>query len=101
MCLCLLPIGITVAVSFVFLCACLRVLVPALLLNNPAYHVVLSDDRKGPRPLVVPSASQAQEKSLNVPQGKRAPKGPTEPGRAHSQLQTPLTVGAQMGDMLD
>lgn len=36
----------------------------ALLLNNPAYHVVLSDDRKGPRPLVVPSA----EKSLNVPQ---------------------------------
>lgn len=83
--------------SFVFLCACPPVLVPALLLNNPAYHVVLSDDRKGPRPLVVPSA----EKSLNVPQGKRAPKGPTEPGRAHSQLQTPLTVGAQMGDMLD
>lgn len=74
-------------VSFVFLCVCSRVLTPALLLNNPAYHVVLSDDRKGSRPLVVPSASQAQEKSLNVPQGKRAQNGPAAPGRAHTRLQ--------------
>ncbi|KAF7670150.1 hypothetical protein LDENG_00049800 [Lucifuga dentata] len=40
----------------------------ALLLNNPAYHLLLSDQRKGSRALVVPSTSQAQEKSLNVPQ---------------------------------
>ncbi|KAM9352996.1 epithelial discoidin domain-containing receptor 1 [Symphorus nematophorus] len=40
----------------------------ALLLNNPAYHLLLSDHRKGPRPLVVPGTTQAQEKSLNVPQ---------------------------------
>ncbi|TWW79011.1 epithelial discoidin domain-containing receptor 1 isoform X1 [Takifugu flavidus] len=40
----------------------------ALLLNNPGYHVVLSDDRKGLRPLNVLGTSQAQEKSLNVPQ---------------------------------
>ncbi|XP_067457210.1 epithelial discoidin domain-containing receptor 1 isoform X2 [Thunnus thynnus] len=39
----------------------------ALLLNNPAYHVLLSDHRKDSRPLVVPSTTQAQEKSLNVP----------------------------------
>uniref|UniRef100_A0A4W6C6H6 receptor protein-tyrosine kinase n=1 Tax=Lates calcarifer TaxID=8187 RepID=A0A4W6C6H6_LATCA len=30
----------------------------ALLLNNPAYHLLLSDHRKGSRPLVVPSTSQ-------------------------------------------
>ncbi|XP_061632863.1 epithelial discoidin domain-containing receptor 1 isoform X2 [Phyllopteryx taeniolatus] len=35
----------------------------ALLLNNPAYHLLLSDHRKGSRP----STCQAQEKSLNVP----------------------------------
>ncbi|XP_077576748.1 epithelial discoidin domain-containing receptor 1 [Stigmatopora nigra] len=35
----------------------------ALLLNNPAYHLFLSDHRKGSRP----STCQAQEKSLNVP----------------------------------
>ncbi|XP_035497179.1 epithelial discoidin domain-containing receptor 1 isoform X1 [Scophthalmus maximus] len=40
----------------------------ALLLNNPAYHLLLSDHRKGLRPLVVPSTAQTQEKSLNVPQ---------------------------------
>ncbi|XP_053288782.1 epithelial discoidin domain-containing receptor 1 isoform X2 [Pleuronectes platessa] len=40
----------------------------ALLLNNPAYHLLLSDHRKGSRPLVVPGTAQAQEKSLNVPQ---------------------------------
>ncbi|TKS82272.1 Epithelial discoidin domain-containing receptor 1 [Collichthys lucidus] len=40
----------------------------ALLLNNPAYHLLLSDHRNGSRPLVVPSTTQAQEKSLNVPQ---------------------------------
>ncbi|KAK1896072.1 Epithelial discoidin domain containing receptor 1 [Dissostichus eleginoides] len=37
-----------------------------LLLNNPAYHLLLSDHRKGCTP--VPNTSQAQEKSLNVPQ---------------------------------
>ncbi|XP_031708538.1 epithelial discoidin domain-containing receptor 1 isoform X3 [Anarrhichthys ocellatus] len=40
----------------------------ALLLNNPAYHLLLSGHRNGSRSLVVPSTSQAQEKSLNVPQ---------------------------------
>nr|XP_019948483.1 PREDICTED: epithelial discoidin domain-containing receptor 1 isoform X3 [Paralichthys olivaceus] len=40
----------------------------ALLLNNPAYHLLLSDHRKGSRPLVIPGTAQAQEKSLNVPQ---------------------------------
>ncbi|XP_078143072.1 epithelial discoidin domain-containing receptor 1 isoform X3 [Centroberyx gerrardi] len=40
----------------------------ALLLNNPAYHLLLSDQRQGSRPLAVPSTTQAQEKSLNVPQ---------------------------------
>nr|XP_046255107.1 epithelial discoidin domain-containing receptor 1 isoform X3 [Scatophagus argus] len=40
----------------------------ALLLNNPAYHLLLSDHRKGSRNLAVPGISQAQEKSLNVPQ---------------------------------
>ncbi|XP_028280197.1 epithelial discoidin domain-containing receptor 1 isoform X3 [Parambassis ranga] len=40
----------------------------ALLLNNPAYHLLLPDHRKGSRALVVPSSTQAQEKSLNVPQ---------------------------------
>lgn len=40
----------------------------ALLLNNPAYHVLLPDPRKGLRALVVPSSTQAQEKSLNVAQ---------------------------------
>ncbi|XP_047454843.1 epithelial discoidin domain-containing receptor 1 isoform X3 [Mugil cephalus] len=40
----------------------------ALLLNNPGYHLLLPDHRKGQRALVVPSSSQAQEKSLNVPQ---------------------------------
>uniref|UniRef100_A0A8C4E0H5 receptor protein-tyrosine kinase n=1 Tax=Dicentrarchus labrax TaxID=13489 RepID=A0A8C4E0H5_DICLA len=39
-----------------------------LLLNNPAYHLLLSDHRKGSRPLVVPGTTLAQEKSLNVPQ---------------------------------
>ncbi|XP_041649238.1 epithelial discoidin domain-containing receptor 1 isoform X3 [Cheilinus undulatus] len=39
-----------------------------LLKNNPAYDLLLSDHRKGARSLVVPSTSQAQEKSLNVPQ---------------------------------
>lgn len=53
---------------------------PALLLNNPAYHLLLSDHRHGSRPLVVPST--AQEKSLNVPQGKRPQTGPTQSGGA-------------------
>nr|XP_057908888.1 epithelial discoidin domain-containing receptor 1 isoform X5 [Doryrhamphus excisus] len=35
----------------------------ALLLNNPAYHLLLSDHRKGSRP----GTCQAQEKNLNVP----------------------------------
>lgn len=39
-----------------------------LLKNNPAYDLLLSDHRKGARSLVVPGTSQAQEKSLNVPQ---------------------------------
>lgn len=67
-------------VSSVFLCVCSPVLTPALLLNNPGYHVVLSDDRKGSRALGLPSTGRAQEKSLNVPQGKRAGKGPAERG---------------------
>lgn len=54
--------------------------VPALLLNNPGYHVVLSADRNGSRPLVAPSRAPAQEKSLNVPQGKRHQSGPGESG---------------------
>uniref|UniRef100_H3CRF4 receptor protein-tyrosine kinase n=1 Tax=Tetraodon nigroviridis TaxID=99883 RepID=H3CRF4_TETNG len=57
---------------------CPRLLAPALLLNNPAYHVVLSGNRKGSRPLATPSASQAQEKSLNVPQVHEEP--PPYPG---------------------
>lgn len=40
----------------------------ALLLNNPAYHLLLPDPRKGSRAVVVPSSTQAQEKSLNVAQ---------------------------------
>ncbi|XP_022069972.1 epithelial discoidin domain-containing receptor 1 isoform X3 [Acanthochromis polyacanthus] len=40
----------------------------ALLLNNPAYHLLLPDPRKGPRAVLVPSSTQAQEKSLNVAQ---------------------------------
>lgn len=39
----------------------------ALLLNNPAYHLLLSDHRKGSRPTVAPSSARAPEKSLNVP----------------------------------
>ncbi|MEQ2158126.1 hypothetical protein GOODEAATRI_009012, partial [Goodea atripinnis] len=39
-----------------------------LLLNNPAYHLLLPDHRKGSRAVVVPRSTQAQEKSLNVPQ---------------------------------
>ncbi|XP_067365565.1 epithelial discoidin domain-containing receptor 1 isoform X2 [Channa argus] len=38
----------------------------ALPLSNPAYHLLLSDHRKGSRPLGIPSTTQ--EKSLNVPQ---------------------------------
>ncbi|CAG6015021.1 unnamed protein product [Menidia menidia] len=40
----------------------------ALLLNNPACHLHLPDHRNGSRAVVVPSSTQAQEKSLNVPQ---------------------------------
>ncbi|XP_037532123.1 epithelial discoidin domain-containing receptor 1 [Nematolebias whitei] len=40
----------------------------ALLLNSPVYHLLLPDHRKGSRALVIPSSTQAQEKSLNVPQ---------------------------------
>ncbi|XP_028325738.1 epithelial discoidin domain-containing receptor 1 isoform X2 [Gouania willdenowi] len=40
----------------------------ALLLNNPAYHVLLPDHRNGSRAVVVPCVTQAPEKSLNVPQ---------------------------------
>ncbi|XP_024861529.1 epithelial discoidin domain-containing receptor 1 isoform X3 [Kryptolebias marmoratus] len=40
----------------------------ALLLNTPAYHLLLPDHRKGSRAPVIPSSTQAQEKSLNVPQ---------------------------------
>lgn len=40
----------------------------ALLLNNPAYHLLLPDPRKGSRAVVVPNSTQAQEKSLNVAQ---------------------------------
>ncbi|XP_023127358.2 epithelial discoidin domain-containing receptor 1 isoform X3 [Amphiprion ocellaris] len=40
----------------------------ALLLNNPAYHLLLPDPRKGLRAVVVPSSTQAEEKSLNVAQ---------------------------------
>ncbi|XP_053736922.1 epithelial discoidin domain-containing receptor 1 isoform X1 [Synchiropus splendidus] len=39
----------------------------ALLLNNPAYHLLLSDHRKATRPLGGAGTSKAQEKSLNVP----------------------------------
>lgn len=73
---------------FMCVCVCVFMFTPALLLNNPAYHVVLSDDRKGSRPLVAPGNNQAQEKSLNVPQGKRpengAPPPNTQSGRAHT-----------------
>lgn len=62
-----------------FLCACA---LPALLLNNPAYHLLLSDHRKGLRPLVVPSTAQTQEKSLNVPQGKTPWTRPMQSGGA-------------------
>uniref|UniRef100_A0A3Q2XXR7 receptor protein-tyrosine kinase n=1 Tax=Hippocampus comes TaxID=109280 RepID=A0A3Q2XXR7_HIPCM len=48
----------------VCICVCVCVCaLPALLLNNPAYHLLLSDHRKGSRP----STCQAQEKSLNPP----------------------------------
>lgn len=40
----------------------------ALLLNNPAYHLLLSDHRKGSRPVAIPRSTRAEEKSLNVPQ---------------------------------
>ena len=69
----------------VFVCSCVCTL-PALLLNNPAYHLLLSDHRKGSRPRVVPSTAQAQEKSLNVPQGKRPQTGPTQSGEAPPSL---------------
>ena len=62
-----------------YICACVCVCVcalPALLLNNPACHLHLPDHRKGSRALVLPSSTQAQEKSLNVPQGKRPWAGP-------------------------
>ncbi|XP_041843236.1 epithelial discoidin domain-containing receptor 1 isoform X2 [Melanotaenia boesemani] len=39
-----------------------------LLLNNPVNHLHLPDHRKSSRVLVVPSSTQTQEKSLNVPQ---------------------------------
>lgn len=68
----------------VCLCLCVLMCVPALLLNNPGYHVVLSADRNGSRPLVAPSRAPAQEKSLNVPQGKRRQSGPGESGDASS-----------------
>lgn len=61
-------------------CLCVLLCVPALLLNNPGYHVVLSADRNGSRPLVASSRAPAQEKSLNVPQGKRPQSGPGESG---------------------
>ena len=57
--------------------------------------MVLSDDRKGPRPLVLRSASQAQEKSLNVPRGKRARNGPAGPRKSPRSATTPRTAGAQ------
>lgn len=69
----------------VYVCA-----LPALLLNNPAYHLLLSDHRNGSRPLVVPSTTQAQEKSLNVPQGKRPQAEPTQSGGAATTLPTYL-----------
>lgn len=47
--------------------------------------MVLSDDRKGLRPLTVLGTNQAQEKSLNVPQGKRPQNGPAEGGGAHAR----------------
>lgn len=68
----------------VFVFVCVLLCVPALLLNNPGYHVVLSADRNGSRPLVAPSRAPAQEKSLNVPQGKRRQSGPGESGDASS-----------------
>ncbi|XP_035991055.1 epithelial discoidin domain-containing receptor 1 isoform X4 [Fundulus heteroclitus] len=37
-------------------------------LNNPAYHLLQPDHRKGSRAVVVPRSNRAQEKSLNVPQ---------------------------------
>lgn len=66
-------------VLYVCVCLCVCDLV-ALLLNNPAYHVLLPDHRKGSRAVVVPRSAQAQEKSLNVPQGKKPQTGPAQSG---------------------
>lgn len=74
-------------------CVCVCAL-PALLLNNPAYHLLLSDHRKGSRPLVVPSTTQAQEKSLNVPQGKRPQTGPAQSRGAPTTLPNYPGLGA-------
>lgn len=74
------PVRVCVCV-YVYVCA-----LPALLLNNPAYHLLLSDHRKSSRPLVVSSPTQAQEKSLNVPQGKRPRTGPAQSGGGPTSL---------------
>lgn len=52
--------------------------IPALLLNNPAYHLLLSEARYVPSWLTNPPS--AQEKPQNVPQGKRRGE---ERGRTH------------------
>lgn len=86
------------ALSCVFLCVCSHVCtLPALLLNNSSYHVVLSDDRNGLRPLVGPGTTQAQEKSFNVPQGKRPQTGRTESGWTPASL--PVSPG--LGHSID
>jgi len=74
-------LGVSMCCLFVCLFVCVCVLraclaprvFPALLLNNPAYHLLLSDQRDA---AAAAGPSPAQEKSLNVPQGKRPPTPP-------------------------
>ncbi|XP_046889384.1 LOW QUALITY PROTEIN: epithelial discoidin domain-containing receptor 1-like [Hypomesus transpacificus] len=66
----------------------------ALLLNNPAYHLLLSDQRQGSWPLAGPSTSQAQEKSLNVPQAACGLDRDLEKGFPPTQEEPPPYPGA-------
>ncbi|KAM6968318.1 epithelial discoidin domain-containing receptor 1 [Aplochiton taeniatus] len=65
----------------------------ALLLNNPAYHLLLSDQRQGSWPLAVPNTTQPQEKSLNVPQACGMDRD-TEKGFPPTQEEPPPYPGA-------
>ncbi|CAL8247419.1 unnamed protein product [Lota lota] len=66
----------------------------ALLLNNPAYHLLLSDQRDAARPLAVPGPSPAQEKSLNVPQACAMDRDDLEKGFPHAQEEPPPYPGS-------